>query len=68
MHFEVPNPKIDFSKMLVTRRLIDWPNGFDGPRRAAVSTFGAGGTNGHVVLERYSIAGKSKELTSRPFL
>ena len=32
------------------------------------NTFGAGGTNGHVVLERYSISGKSKELTSRPFL
>jgi len=52
LHFETPNPKIDFeqSPFYVSRRLSDWPcNGV--PRRAGVSSLGIGGTNAHVVLE-----------------
>src|SRR6185369_5313166 len=55
LHFETPNPKIDFasSPFQVNARLTDWPaGGMDGmPRRAGVSAFGLGGTNAHVVLE-----------------
>jgi phthiocerol/phenolphthiocerol synthesis type-I polyketide synthase E len=52
LNFERPNPKIDFanSPFYVNARLADWPRG-DTPRRAAVSSFGVGGTNAHVVLE-----------------
>jgi acyl transferase domain-containing protein/acyl carrier protein len=52
VHFEQPNPKIDFgnSPFYVNTRLLDWTT--DGsPRRAGVSCFGIGGTNAHVVLE-----------------
>ncbi len=52
LHFETPNPEIDFSNspFFVADRLIDWSPG-DHPRRAGVSAFGIGGTNAHVVLE-----------------
>jgi len=51
LHFEEPNPRIDFadSPVYVNRSLIDWPG--PQPRRAGVSSFGFGGTNAHVVLE-----------------
>ncbi|OUL30716.1 hypothetical protein BV372_21620 [Nostoc sp. T09] len=52
LHFETPNPKIDFanSPFYVNNQLSEWQkNG--SPRRAGVSSFGIGGTNAHVVLE-----------------
>jgi acyl transferase domain-containing protein/acyl carrier protein len=52
LHFEQPNPQIDFpnSPFYVNTSLADWHrNGT--PRRAGVSSFGIGGTNAHVVLE-----------------
>ena len=51
-HFERPNPALDFenSPFYVNTEAEPWPrNGV--PRRAAVSSFGVGGTNVHVVLE-----------------
>ncbi|MGW7381349.1 beta-ketoacyl synthase N-terminal-like domain-containing protein [Streptomyces sp. NPDC054794] len=36
----------------VVREGRDWPDGRPGPRRAAVSAFGFGGTNAHVVLSQ----------------
>ncbi len=52
VHFERPNPKIDFaaSPFIVNDRLMPWPRGAQ-PRRAGVSSFGVGGTNAHAVLE-----------------
>jgi acyl transferase domain-containing protein/acyl carrier protein len=51
LHFENPNPAIDFasSPFYVNAKLAEW-NG-DGPHRAAVSSFGIGGTNAHALLE-----------------
>jgi phthiocerol/phenolphthiocerol synthesis type-I polyketide synthase E len=52
LHFERPNPAIDFaaSPFYVNTRLAEWKT--DGvPRRAGVSSFGMGGTNAHLVLE-----------------
>jgi len=52
LHFEQPNPAIDFdsSPFFVNTKLTDWTtNG--GPRRAGISSFGIGGTNAHVILE-----------------
>ncbi|HJS25300.1 MAG TPA: amino acid adenylation domain-containing protein, partial [Pyrinomonadaceae bacterium] len=52
LHFEKPNPQIDFvnSPFYVNTTLAEWKvNGL--PRRAGVSSFGLGGTNVHVVVE-----------------
>lgn len=52
LHFETPNPEIDFdsSPFYVVDSSRPWdPRG--GVRRAGVSSFGVGGTNAHVVLE-----------------
>ncbi len=52
LHFEKPNPQIDFenSPFFVNCELRPWAtNGF--PRRAGVSSFGIGGTNAHTILE-----------------
>ncbi len=52
LHFEKPNPEIDFanSPFYVNTKLSEWKtNGTH--RRAGVSSFGIGGTNAHLVLE-----------------
>ncbi|HEV7516805.1 MAG TPA: beta-ketoacyl synthase N-terminal-like domain-containing protein, partial [Thermoanaerobaculia bacterium] len=52
LHFERPNPEINFadSPFYVNVELQPWPrNGT--PRRAGVSAFGFGGTNAHFILE-----------------
>ncbi len=51
-NFERANPEIDLpaTPFYVPTRLENWPAGSQ-PRRAAVSSFGLGGTNVHVVLE-----------------
>jgi acyl transferase domain-containing protein len=53
LHFEKPNPQIDFasSPFYVNTTLADWPDNGVSARRAGVSSFGIGGTNAHVVLE-----------------
>jgi acyl transferase domain-containing protein/thioesterase domain-containing protein len=52
LHYEEPNPKIDFaaSPFFVNDRLREWESN-GGPRRAGVSSFGIGGTNAHVIVE-----------------
>ncbi|WP_413003710.1 amino acid adenylation domain-containing protein [Paenibacillus sp. 1P03SA] len=52
LHYETPNPNIDFanSPFVVNTALTDWRS--DGyPLRAGVSSFGIGGTNAHVIVE-----------------
>ncbi|GHA69155.1 hypothetical protein GCM10010372_80720 [Streptomyces tauricus] len=53
LNFDEPNPLIDFASgpFRVPTALEDWPASEDHPRRAAVSAFGIGGTNAHVILE-----------------
>jgi amino acid adenylation domain-containing protein len=53
LHFDRPNPEIDFagSPFTVNATLSPWPSDSTGPRRAGVSSFGIGGTNAHVVIE-----------------
>ncbi|MDH6131464.1 acyl transferase domain-containing protein [Kitasatospora sp. MAA4] len=52
LHFDGPNPAVDFTDtpFTVPTETRSWES--DGaPRRAGVSSFGIGGTNAHVVLE-----------------
>jgi acyl transferase domain-containing protein/acyl carrier protein len=52
LHFHHPNPSIDFanSPFYVVNELQEWAVDHR-PRLAGVSSFGIGGTNGHLVLE-----------------
>ncbi|MBN2530562.1 MAG: amino acid adenylation domain-containing protein [Deltaproteobacteria bacterium] len=52
LHYQKPNPKIDFSQtpFKVVQDLTEWPRGKH-PRFASVSSFGFGGTNVHAVLQ-----------------
>ena len=52
LHARPPNPAVplDGSPFFLADRLMPWPP-VPGPRRAAVSAFGVGGTNAHVILQ-----------------
>ncbi|HEY2738487.1 MAG TPA: type I polyketide synthase, partial [Thermoanaerobaculia bacterium] len=52
LHFETPNPRIDFARspFYVNTECRPWrPEGW--PRRAGVSAFAIGGVNAHVIVE-----------------
>ncbi len=64
LHFEKPNPQIDFaqSPFYVNTQLSEWKTDAF-PRRAGVSSFGIGGTNAHVIVEEAPVieaSGKSR--------
>jgi len=66
LHFEKPNPQIDFenSPFYVNTTASSWnPSGH--PRRAGISALGVGGTNVHVILEEPPVAEPSG--ASRPW-
>ncbi|MBX3622878.1 MAG: amino acid adenylation domain-containing protein [Rhizobacter sp.] len=60
LHFQQPNPQIDFAAtpFHVVARNTPWPRGSE-PRRAAVSSFGVGGTNAHVIVEEAPVTAAS---------
>lgn len=53
LHAEPSNPNIDFAQtpFYVQTQLEDWQRPEDHPRRIAISSFGAGGSNAHLILE-----------------
>ncbi|ATF14554.1 non-ribosomal peptide synthetase [Brevibacillus brevis X23] len=59
LHAEVLNPNIDFSTtpFVVQHELAEWKrpviDGQEIPRRSGVSSFGAGGSNAHIVIEEF---------------
>lgn len=59
LHCEEPNPLIDLadSPFFLLNEARPWTrpvvDGIEAPRRAGLSSFGAGGTNVHVVIEEY---------------
>ncbi|MEL6924764.1 MAG: beta-ketoacyl synthase N-terminal-like domain-containing protein, partial [Bacteroidota bacterium] len=69
MHFRQPNPQIAFEQtpFFVNAALRPWPK-TDQPRRAAVSSFGLGGTNAHVLLEEAPTFVKSDDAPSHHLL
>ncbi|BDU16073.1 polyketide synthase [Lysobacter auxotrophicus] len=62
IHFESPNPTIDFAStpFVVNARMSAWEREGDAPRRAGVSSFGLGGTNAHAVLEEAPLLPESQ--------
>lgn len=53
LHSDPPNPvlEIDGSGFAVVRQLTDWSPRMGEPLRAGISSFGAGGSNAHVIVE-----------------
>ncbi|WP_414582646.1 beta-ketoacyl synthase N-terminal-like domain-containing protein [Scytonema sp. PCC 10023] len=69
LHFEHPNPEIDFanSPFYVNTKLSEWESNGT-PKRAGVSSFGIGGTNAHVILEETPVETRhGSPLHSRPW-
>ncbi|HRL21271.1 MAG TPA: amino acid adenylation domain-containing protein [Alcaligenes sp.] len=74
LHAQNLNPNIDFAAtpFRVQRELSEWKRPrfehhgqwVEGPRRAGISSFGAGGSNAHVVLEEY-VAASQPALAAR---
>ena len=67
-HFSNPNPNIDFSELEIPTTLLQWPED-DGPsRRAAINSFGFGGSNAHMVLEHRPRLHTPPAINNRPYV
>ncbi|RZL94771.1 MAG: amino acid adenylation domain-containing protein, partial [Variovorax sp.] len=69
LHYEAPNPAIDFdaTPFRVNSELRPWPREA-APRRAGVSSFGVGGTNAHVIVEEAPLRAPSDTATGPQLL
>ena len=69
INYTSPNPQIDFesSPFYVSDREESWSED-QYPKRAAISSFGIGGTNAHAILEEYTRSGTSANISPDPAL
>jgi polyketide synthase PksN len=69
LHSETLNPHIDFGKtpFRVQRKLEAWATDNNQPRIAGVSSFGAGGSNAHIIVEEY-LQKPSTDQSTGPFI
>lgn len=67
-HFDEPNPKLDLLNIEIPTTLQEWPKSRGSPRRAAINSFGFGGTNGHLVLESWPQYRAPTEAAIRPYV
>src|SRR3546814_535690 len=69
INYATPNPEIDFesSAFHVVDGMSEWRSG-DAPRRAALSSFGIGGTNAHAILEEYRPIARTSATVQQPEL
>src|SRR6185437_5523532 len=60
LHYERPNPQIDFasSPFVVNARLTSWKRNGQ-PRRAGINSLGMGGTNVHLIVEEAPVVAAS---------
>ncbi|HXM28168.1 MAG TPA: beta-ketoacyl synthase N-terminal-like domain-containing protein, partial [Chthoniobacterales bacterium] len=67
LHFETPNPNIDFAalKLRVPVALEPFPDTGGGKRIAGVNSFGFGGANAHILLEEPSARPQSEHLSTQ---
>ncbi|MEJ2743060.1 MAG: type I polyketide synthase, partial [Gammaproteobacteria bacterium] len=67
LHFQQPNPDIDFAKLKlqVVTEMTPWHQR-DKPRRASLNSFGFGGTNAHAILEEATISETAKQREPTP--
>ncbi|MBB3811111.1 SDR family NAD(P)-dependent oxidoreductase [Pseudochelatococcus contaminans] len=76
LHAQPPNPNIDFEKshFIVQQTLDAWPARLDEqhqplPRVAAISSFGAGGANAHLIVEEHPLPTQTAAATGmQPFV
>lgn len=64
LHFNNPNPNIDFAGGRIAVPTVQRPWNEAHPRLASVNSFGYGGTNGHVILEEFQSKTVNKLLAS----
>lgn len=66
LHFVDPNPHVPWAELpfTVPTATSEWPAA-DGPRTAAVNSFGIAGTNAHVVLEQAPAAASASVASTR---
>ncbi|TQV86004.1 non-ribosomal peptide synthetase [Aliikangiella coralliicola] len=67
INYSKPNPQIDFenSPFYVADKEQSWTNGRS-PKRAALSSFGIGGTNTHAILEEYPVTSSADSQSNNP--
>ncbi|MFE6787921.1 beta-ketoacyl synthase N-terminal-like domain-containing protein [Streptomyces sp. NPDC057680] len=70
LHVVRPNDHIRFegTPFFLADRVSEWPRPLDGPRRGAVSAFGMGGVNAHVILEEAPEASVREVVGQESFL